>query len=44
MTVTGSTVDSIEITLSGIAVPPERLRALRSDNVDAIAESMKTQG
>jgi uncharacterized ParB-like nuclease family protein len=36
--------DSIEITLSGIAVPLERLRALRPDNVDAIAESMNAVG
>jgi ParB family chromosome partitioning protein len=32
------------IALSGITAPLERLRALRQDNIDAIAESMKTVG
>jgi ParB/RepB/Spo0J family partition protein len=35
---------STMVTLSGIAVPPERLRAFRPDNVEAISESMNAQG
>lgn len=37
----GSTID---ITLVGIAVPADRHRMLRLDNVNAIAESMREQG
>jgi ParB-like chromosome segregation protein Spo0J len=37
-------MDTLNITLVGIAVPRDRHRMLRPDNVDAIAESMKAQG
>ncbi|CCD97736.1 ParB/RepB/Spo0J family partition protein [Bradyrhizobium sp. STM 3809] len=36
--------NSTTIALSGIAIPPERLRALRQDTVDALAQSMKRHG
>jgi N6-adenosine-specific RNA methylase IME4 len=37
-------MDTLNITLVGIAIPLERHRMLRQDNVDAIAESMSTLG
>jgi hypothetical protein len=37
-------MDTLNITLTGIAVPSQRLRALRTNNVDMIAVSMDAQG